>query len=116
MLPGALMAMNGVGFIVRPAETAASLGMPYLEGVARSTQIGDMASFFLGCGIMCVLGAWQRRATWLYAAALLLGGTAVFRTLATVLHEAPFTTVFIIVEVVSASLLIFCGSRMARAQ
>ncbi len=115
-LPGVLMLANGIGFLAQPAQTAASLGMPYLEGMGRSTQVGDMASFFVAIAAMCFLGAWQRQPIWLYSAAMLLGGAALFRTLATLLHDAPFATVFIAVEVVLTLVLLGCARSFAAAR
>ena len=34
--------LNGLQWIISPANVAASLGMPLLEGVGLSTQIGDL--------------------------------------------------------------------------
>ncbi len=116
VIPGLLMLMNGFGFLTQPAQTAAALGMPYLDGIGRSTQVGDFTSFFIGTAVMCLLGAWQRNATWLYAGALLLGGAAVFRTVATVVHDAPFAAVFIGVEVVSAVVLLIAGRTFAQVK
>ena len=47
---GVFFALQGVGWLVAPARLAASLGMPLLDGLGRSTQIGDFASFFLTAG------------------------------------------------------------------
>ncbi len=111
ILPGLLFLVQGFGWLTNPAVAAEGLGMPLLDGVGRSTQIGDMGSFFMGVGIMITLGVVTLRSTWFYAAALLLGGTAVIRTLAWAVHDAPFTTQFIVIEVVVAALLIFVGTR-----
>ena len=116
LLPGALMLVNGIGFIAQPEQAASSLGMPYLEGMGRSTQVGDFAAFFVSCAAMCGLGVWKRRATWLYGAAMLLGSAAVFRTVSTVLHDAPFATQFIVFEGVFAALLIWCAGRYSKLQ
>jgi len=40
-LPGVLLAISGVGWLSDPATAAEGLGMPLLEGIGRSTQIGD---------------------------------------------------------------------------
>lgn len=37
---------NGVMFMFDPETATRQLGMPLLEGISRSTQIGDFGSFF----------------------------------------------------------------------
>jgi len=105
-LPALLMLVMGINWIVDPASAAQGLGMPYLEGEGRSTQVGDLTSFFIGVGVMALLGLWTENRTWLYSASLLLGGTAVFRTVAWAVHDAPFATISIAVEVVSVALFL----------
>jgi len=105
-LPALLMLVMGINWIVDPASAAQGLGMPYLEGEGRSTQVGDLTSFFIGVGVMALLGLWTENRTWLYSASLLLGGTAVFRTVAWAAHDAPFATISIAVEVVSVALFL----------
>jgi hypothetical protein len=102
-------------WIVAPAAAAEGLGMPLLDGVGRSTQIGDIGAFFLSLGILTLLGAYRSSPHWLRAAALLIGAVAVLRTLAWLLHGAPFTAVFIAVEVVVAGLLLFAAHRFETA-
>ena len=99
-LAGLLMTVQGLRWIVDPAAQAESLGMPLLDGVARSTQVGDLAAFFLAAGGFGIYGAWRRQRAFLFAAAVLLGGAATMRTLTALLHDAPFATQFIVPEVV----------------
>jgi hypothetical protein len=110
-LLGAFYFVQGIGWIANPSGAAESLGMPLLDGLGRSTQVGDFASFFLALGTMGLIGAYQRSATWLCAGALLVGLSSVTRTLAWLVHDADFAGVFISVEVVSAALLLFVASR-----
>lgn len=113
---GAFFLIQGINWITRPAEAAEALGMPLLDGLGRSTQIGDMASFFVALGTMSLLGAARSNPLWLHAAALLVGGSAVMRTLAWLFHDAPFAAVFIGVEVVSAGALVLIASRFGKAK
>ena len=85
--------------------------MPLLDGIGRSTQIGDMGAFFLGCSAMILLGAATRRPHWLQAAAMLVGGAAIVRTLAWAFHDAAFATQFIAVELVVTGVLLFGAHR-----
>ena len=110
-LPGIMFLVMGVRWAVDPEGIAASVGMPLLDGVGRSTQIGDLGGFFLGGGIMILLGVAMRQRIWLYSASLLIGITAVYRVLAWAAHDAALTTEFIAVEVVMTALLLFAASR-----
>ena len=108
---GVFFLIQGIGWMADPSGAAEGLGMPLLDGMARSTQVGDFASFFLALGTMGLLGAYQRNPIWLRAGALLVGIASVTRTLAWLVHDAAFAGVFIGVELVSAVILLFIASR-----
>ena len=114
-LPGVLMGIQAVGWLVDPKGAAEGLGMPLLDGVARSTQIGDMTAFFTGLCVMVLLGAIRKNATWLAAAAIVLGGAAIFRTTAWMLHGADLAMQFIVPELVLTAVLCFGVYRFSRA-
>lgn len=105
-LLGAFFTIQGLGWLVDPARAATSLGMPYLEGIGRSTQVGDFASFFLCAGIAMLLGARPGRSSALWFPAALVGGAALTRTLAWLLHGADFAWLFVAVEVATAAVLV----------
>ncbi len=111
-LPGLAMGFNAFIWVTNPAAAAESLGMPLLDGLALSTQAGDFAAFFFACSVMAFLAAWKQNPTWAYGAALLLGGAAVFRTLAWAVHGAEFATVFIAVEAVMTLMLVAAAQMM----
>ena len=111
-LVGLLLASTAVTWIVDPTTAALSLGMPLLDGVGRSTQIGDLSSFFVGGTILCFIGAIREQGHWLQAVALLLTLTAIFRTLAWAVHGAAFTTIFIVAEIFMAAILLFSAMQM----
>lgn len=104
-VPGVLMLSNGLSLLVDPAGATRSLGMPLLDGVGRSTQLGDLTALFIATAIFVFTGAWRRNALWLCAAAVILSLAATFRVLAFLLHGAPFAAVFIAAEVVMAAWL-----------
>jgi hypothetical protein len=108
---GAFFLIQGINWIRVPAEAAKALGMPLLDGLGRSTQIGDTGSFFLTLGTMSLLGAARSNPLWLRGGAMLLGGAAIMRMLAWLLHDAAFAWVFIGVEIVFAAALLFVASR-----
>ena len=112
-LVGILFFLNGLQWIISPANVAASLGMPLLEGVGLSTQIGDLGSFFITVGAMTLIGTLTQTRHWFYAPSMLLLVAALYRTLSAVLYGAPFVMSAIIVEVVVGLFLIFAGPRIA---
>ena len=114
-LPGILFVVMGLRWLVDPAGAAAAGGLVLSDGVARSTQIGDLGSFFLCIGVMILLGVATQQRVWLYCASLLVGVTAVFRVVAWVAHDAALTTQFIVVEVVITALLLYAASRFSNA-
>ena len=110
---GILFFLNGLQWIISPANVAASLGMPLLEGVGLSTQIGDLGSFFITVGAMTLIGAITTTRHWFYAPSMLLLVAALYRTLSTILYGAPFVMSAILVEVVVGLFLIFAGSKIS---
>jgi hypothetical protein len=108
---GIFFTFQGVGWLVDPASSAAALGMPLLDGLARSTQVGDFAIFFLAGGGAILLGS---RRTWervLYFPIALIGGAAITRTIAWAFHGADFAALFILVELTTAAVLLTVVSR-----
>jgi|TARA_B100000287_G_scaffold357428_1_gene348690 hypothetical protein len=111
-LVGILFFLNGLQWIISPANVAESLGMPLLEGGGLSTQIGDLGSFFITVGAMTLIGAISTTRHWFYAPSMLLLVAALYRTLSTLLYGAPFVMSAIVVEVSVGLFLIFAGSRI----
>ena len=111
-LVGILFFLNGLQWIISPANVAESLGMPLLEGVGLSTQIGDLGSFFITVGAMTFIGAITTIRHWFFAPSMLLLVAALYRTLSTLLYGAPFVMSAIVVEVSVGLFLIFAGSRI----
>jgi hypothetical protein len=111
-LLGAGFALQGLAWIVDPARSAAGLGMPLLDGLGRSTQAGDFASFFLTAGVTMLVGSSPGRARLLLVPAGLIGGAAITRTLAWALHGAAFAATFITVEVGVGALLLVAAATL----
>ncbi|MFP6663297.1 MAG: hypothetical protein VCC00_03740 [Deltaproteobacteria bacterium] len=97
--------VQGLNWIIDPRGAAASLGMPLLDGIGRSTQIGDFAAFFLSVGTMIAMGTYPGQAQWLYGGALLLGLAAIMRTMAALVHGADFAVMPITIETLCAVFL-----------
>ena len=89
---GLLFVFNGLMWLTSPEDIASTLGMPLLTGHGLSTQIGDLASFFLVVGIFSLLGAYTKKTYWLYAPAALVGFAALSRVIAYLAHGAALST------------------------
>ncbi|MGF1510368.1 MAG: hypothetical protein ACFB9M_12790 [Myxococcota bacterium] len=103
----------GLGWLVAPSLVGRQLGMPLLDGVGLSTQIGDLASLFLTLALCILLALKSGIRIWFYPAIMLLSLTAVGRVLAWALHGAALALDLIGIEVVVASLLFFASRREA---
>ena len=115
-LPAVLFIVMGLRWIADPTGAATGLGMTLLEGVGRSSQIGDLGAFFLAMGIMMLLALITARRTWFYAPALMLALVAVLRILAWLLHGAALALDAIVVEVVVATVLLLASSRLSQGE
>ncbi len=113
VLPALLFVFIGLRFLFDPAGAVAELGMPLLDGIGRSTQIGDLSAFFITGGLCVLIAVYTGRRTWYYPAIMLLGLTAIGRTLAWLVHGADFATQSIAVEVIVSALLIAASVKLA---
>jgi hypothetical protein len=112
-LPGILFVVTGLRWLVDPASAAGQFGMPLLDGLGRSSQIGDMASFFLTLGSLILIAVITARRVWYYPAIMLLGFTAFGRILAWLIHDAAPAVEMIAPEIIIALLLVFASRRLA---
>jgi len=108
-----LFTLNAINWIVDPAAAAAGLGMPLLEGVGRSSQIGDMTAFFLTLSSCLFIALISGNRLWFYPPIMLVGIAAVVRTLSWLLHDAAFAVDMIAVEVILASLFLFASRKLS---
>jgi hypothetical protein len=115
-LPAVLFVVMGLRWITDPTGAATALGMPLLDGVGRSSQIGDVGALFLSMGSMMLLALITARRSWFYAPALMLSLVALLRVLAWLLHDAALALDMIVVEVVIASILLFAASRLSQGE
>jgi hypothetical protein len=109
---GAFFFGQGLQWLTVPAQAAEALGMSLLDGVARSTQIGDMAGFFLCLGGFSLYGAYAQNPWLVRAAGCLVGLSSITRTIAWAFHDAPFATQFIVIEVIAGGALLFAASQI----
>ncbi len=101
-LPGILFVVTGLRWLVDPSAAAAQFGMPLLDGVGRSSQIGDMSGFFLTLGIVILIALITSKRSWYYPAIMLLVITAIGRVLAWLVHDAALAVDMIAPEVIIA--------------
>lgn len=103
---GVFFLVQGAGFHIDAATAAEGLGMPLFEdGIARSTQVGDISAFFIATGAMILLAAYTQKRSWFYPPIMLIGGAALFRSLA-VFQGAAFATQFIVPEIIMTVILV----------
>lgn len=111
-LASLLLLLSGIRWLVDPAGSAAGLGMPLLEGIGRSTQIGDLSAFFIVSGAFGLAGLIRKEPVLIYTPAAMVGGAALFRSLST-LQGAPFATQLIVVEVIMLVIFIAAARRIS---
>ncbi len=108
-----LFVLTGIAWLVVPTLVATKLGMTLLTGVGLSTQIADLASFFLTLGGCMLIGLTTGNRVWFYPAIMLLGIAAGGRILAWLFHDAALALDMIIVEVIVAALLYFVSGKFS---
>ncbi len=112
-LPGVVFVVIGLIWLLAPGFSASQLGMTLLSGVGLSTQIGDLASFFLVMGSCVLIALKTGQRVWLYPTVMLLGFAALGRIVAWGLHGAAFAIDMIAVEVIVAGLLVMASKKLA---
>jgi hypothetical protein len=112
---GALLLVSGIRWVVDPQGAAGSIGMEVLDGMARSSQLGDLAAFFVTAGGFALLGVLLRKGVLLYTSAALVGFAAVFRSLAWLVNDAPFATNLIVPELVMCAVFLLARQRIDKA-
>ena len=111
-LPGILFVVMGVRWVIDPAAAAAEVGMPLLEGVGLSTQIGDLGAFFLTMGLLILIGVTTLKRVWFYPPMMLLGLAASFRIIAWLGQGAALAGSLIAAEIIIATLLLVSTLRL----
>jgi hypothetical protein len=108
-----LMSGNAMLWLLVPARAAEALQMPLLTGPALSSQM-DIGAFFLGAGTFVITALVTRERPWFLAAAVLLLGAALYRTVAFALHGAPFLADMVVLELVMGVILIVASRVIGR--
>ncbi|MDG1813225.1 MAG: hypothetical protein P8H28_04440 [Porticoccaceae bacterium] len=112
-LTAVLFASIGLRWLVAPEGVAAEAGMTLMEGLGLSSQIGDLGAFFLSLAIFILLALTTGRRTWYYPPIILLGLTAIMRTMAWIFHGASLAVDMIAVEVIVCAILYIGSLRLA---
>lgn len=110
-LSAVLFISMGLGWLLAPGLVSEQMRMPLLEGDGRSTQIGDLAAFFLTMGGAILIALRTNRSVWLYPPILLLLA-ATGRVIAWLGHGAGLALDMILVEVVVAGTLFMLARKM----
>lgn len=106
-----LLLVTGLTWQVDPAGAAANLGMPLLDGLGRSTQIGDLSAFFFVAALFGLVGLARGNAVLLYTPAALVGAAALFRTSAWLFHGAA-PAPQIAIEIIMLVILLLAAKQM----
>ena len=112
-LTAVLFASIGLRWLVSPEGVAAEFGMPLMQGLGLSSQIGDLGAFFLSLSIFILLALTSGRRMWYYPAIILLGLTAIMRVMAWLFHGASFAVDMIAVEIIVCVILYLGSTRLA---
>jgi len=110
-LPAIAFVLLGLSWWIVPDVASAQLGMTLLDGIGLSSQIGDVASFFLTLGACILIGIATNNRFWLYPAIMLLALATLGRLLAWVFHGAALATQMIAVEWIVLAVLFFLSRR-----
>ena len=106
-LIGFLFIFNGLMWLINPVNIASSLGMTLLSDHGLSTQIGDLASFFLVVGVFTLFGAYYKKKYWFYAPIALLSFAAFSRIIAFLFQDASLSSDKNMIELILAGFLYF---------
>ncbi|MBT6106754.1 hypothetical protein N9R59_01315 [Porticoccaceae bacterium] len=108
-----VFASIGFRWLVAPEGVAAEFGMTLMQGLGLSSQIGDLGAFFLSLAIFILLALTTGRRTWYYPPIILLGLTAIMRTMAWMFHDASLAVDMIAVEIIACVVLYLGSLRLA---
>ena len=115
-LPAIAFVVLGLSWWIIPEFASVQLGMSLLGGIGLSSQIGDVASFFLTLGGSILIGIVTNNRFWLYPAIMLLAFATIGRLIAWALHDATLATQMIAVEWVVLAILFFASRRLAASR
>ncbi len=112
LLPAILFVTIGVRWLVTPAGVAPDAGLILSDGIGLSSQIGNLAGFFLTLGSCMLIALITKHRIWFYPPMMLLAITALGRIIAWLFHDATLTVGPIAVEVVIAVILLLASRHL----
>ena len=101
---GVVLLLIALQWIFMPASAAESLGMLYLDGDGRNTQIRDFTAFFLASSIMCFLSLSSKKYEYIFCCGLIYLFAGTFNIIASISHDAPLGISSLIAEILFASM------------
>ena len=106
-IPAIVFLIIGVFWVLQPGIMAENFGMVLSSDLGLSSQIGDLGSYFVSSALMIFYGIYTNNTYWFYPPILIMLLTALFRTLSTLLHDAPFAADMIGSEILFSGILIY---------
>lgn len=106
-IPAIVFLIIGVFWVLQPGIMAENFGMVLSSDLGLSSQIGDLGSYFVSSALMIFYGIYTNNTHWFYPPILIMLLTALFRTLSTFLHDAPFAADMIGSEILFSGILIY---------
>ena len=106
-LPALGFVIVGLAWWIAPEFAGAPLGMDLLSGAGLSTQIADLAAFFLTLGGTILIGLVSGNRVWFFPPIMLLAIAIVGRLIAWLAHGADLTFDMIAIEAVVVAILVF---------
>ena len=106
-IPAIVFLIIGVFWVLQPGIMAENFGMVLSSGLGLSSQIGDLGSYFVSSALMIFYGIYTNNTHWFYPPILIMLLTALFRTLSTYLHDAPFAADMIGSEILFSGILFY---------
>ena len=106
-IPAVIFLIIGIFWVLQPGIMAENFGMVLSSGLGLSSQVGDLGSYFISSALMIFYGIYKNNTHWFYPPVLIMLLTALFRTLSTVIHGAPFAVDMIGSEIIFSAILIY---------
>lgn len=95
---GVSFVMVGLTWWSAPGFAGGQMGMELLSGAGLSTQIADLAAFFITLGVVILIGLASGNQAWLYSGVMLLALALVGRVISWGFHGADLTIGMIATE------------------
>ena len=112
---GVVLLLIALQWIFMPASAAESLGMLFLEGDGRNTQIRDFTAFFLASSIMCFLSLSSKKYEFIFCCGLVYIFAAIFNVISSIYHGAPLGLSSLISEIVFTSMAYIAALNFKKA-